>query len=169
MTARSWKAAALASACIIAGAGMTLAQGVGEPDAQRLEAARKLLEVTGTAKQFDSLVPKLVNQLVPDFQRRAPKHKKEVGEVLQQMTSKYAPKKSELVDRLARLYATRLSAEDLDALTRFFSEGAGQRYLTSVPDLVESSQRLGQSWGREIAEEIRRDAEAELKKRGAKL
>lgn len=139
------------------------------PDAARIEAARKLLDVTGTSKQFEVAMPRLLADLQRQLERRAPKHKKDVDEVMRALAGKYGSRTSGLVEKVAELYAGKLSAEDIEAVTRFFSEGAGQRYIAAVPDLVQGSQSLGETWGRAMGEEIRKEAETELRKRGIRM
>lgn len=134
-------------------------------DPARLAAARKLIELTGADKQLDGVVGKVMSLMQQQFERRAPKFKKEIGEVLAPLAEKYAAKKSELLDRVIAHYATTLSAEDLDAVTKFFSEGAGQRYIAAVPSLLDGTAAIAKEWGRTLGESIRRDAEPEFKKR----
>ena len=135
----------------------------------RLVAARKLMEVTGSAEKFEKVMTQVIAQLQPHLERRAPKHKKAIGEVMSKMAEKFAPRSSELTDQIAELYAKKLPAEDLEAIIKFFSEGAGQRYVKAIPSLVQDSTALGQKWGQTVGREIQRDAEAELKKRGIRL
>lgn len=134
-------------------------------DPARLAAARKLIELTGADKQLDGVVGKVMALMQQQFERRAPKFKKEIGEVLAPLAEKYAAKKSELLDKVIAHYATTLSAEDLDAVTKFFSDGAGQRYIAAVPALLDGTAAIAKEWGRTLGESIRRDAEPEFKKR----
>ncbi len=138
-------------------------------ESARLAAARKLMEITGSAEKFEKVTLQVIEQLQPHLERRAPKHKKAIGEVMSKMAEKFASRSSELTDQIAQLYAKKLPAEDLEAIIKFFSEGAGQRYVKAIPSLVQDSAALGQKWGQVIGREIQRDAEAELKKRGVRL
>lgn len=143
----------------------SVAETPAQPEAARLEAARKLMEATGATKELEQMVPKVMSLMQAQLERRAPKNKKEIGEILVTLGAKYDARKVELVDKVAAIYATTLTAEEIDAVTKFFSDGPGQRYIKAVPELVKGTQDAGREWGRKLAEDIRRDAEVELKKR----
>ena len=148
----------------------TKSAGAAPLEAARLAAARKLIEVTGSAEQYNKAMSQVIAQLTPHLERRASKkHKKAVGEVMSKMEEKFAKRSGELRDQIAQLYAKRLPAEDLEEIVKFFSDGAGQRYLKAIPSLVEETAAVGEKWGQTIGREIQRDAEAELKKRGIRL
>ncbi len=149
--------------------GSVRAETAATPDAARLAAARKLMEVTGATVALDQSIPRVFQLMQAQFERRAPKNKKEIGEVLVTLNAKYDARKGELVDKVAQIYATTLTAEEIEAVTKFFGDGPGQRYIKAVPELVTGAQEAGKEWGRKLAEDIRRDAEAELRKRKVPL
>jgi hypothetical protein len=160
----------LAALLLTMGAGaVAWAEPGAKPEAARLEAARRLMDATGATRELEQMVPKVMALMQAELERRAPKNKKEVGELLVTLGAKYDARKGELVDKVAQIYATTLSAEDLEAVTRFFSDGPGQRYIKAVPELIKGTQDAGREWSRKLAEDIRRDAEAELRKRKVPL
>jgi hypothetical protein len=167
--------AIVVAAVVIAGLSLALAvipsaaQKADGADPARLAAAKKLMDVTGAQKQFDTVMPQVLAQLQPFLEKKVPSHKKQVAEVMTLMADKFAAKRNELIDQIAGLYAKSLTAEDLEALTKFFSDGAGKRYIDAIPALVQGSVAMGQQWGRKIGEEIQKEAEAELKKRGVPI
>lgn len=134
-------------------------------DPARLAAARKLIELTGTDKQLEGALGKVVGLMQQQFERRAPKYKKEIAEVMAPLGEKYAAEKGAIIDKVIAHYATTLTAEDLDTVTAFFSNGSGQRYLAAVPALVDGTAAIAKAWGKSVGENLRRDVEAALKKR----
>jgi hypothetical protein len=135
-------------------------------DESRLAAARKLLEVTGAAKQFEGTVPAVLAQTQQLLEQRSPQQKKLIAEVMKDIGAKYDGRRSELLNQVAALYAKTLSAGDLEAIAQFFGDGPGKRYSEAVPALMQGSLAIGQQWGKQIGDEIRKEAEAEIKKRG---
>jgi uncharacterized protein len=138
-------------------------------DPARIAAARELMEVTGAAKQFDAVMPMMMQQFEPLFLKLAPGHEKEVKEVLAGLLSKFSERKSELFEKIASLYSEKMTAEDMKELAKFFSTGTGARFIQLQPSLVQGSMAIGQQWGQQLGREIDKEMRDELTKRGIKI
>jgi uncharacterized protein len=138
-------------------------------DPARIAAARQLMDVTGAAKQFDAVMPMMMQQFEPLFLRLAPGHEKEIKEVLAGLLSKFSERKSELFEKIAGLYSEKMTAEDMKDLAAFFSTGTGARFIQLQPVLVQGSMAIGQQWGQQLGREIDKEMREELAKRGIKI
>jgi len=77
------------------------------------------------------------------------------------------PKKfnaSEFLERIVPLYDKYYSLEDLRAVNEFYSSKAGQRILKTLPQIMQESMAIGETWGRELGERVVEDARAETLK-----
>src|SRR5262249_8237863 len=139
------------------------------PDPARLAAAREMMEVAGVARQFDELMPLLVQQLSQSFVAVAPEKAEEIRQIFAQLPAKFIDRKGELIEQVAALYAQALSVEELLAVSAFYKSPAGTKLLSVQPQIARQSLALGQRWGAQIGREIEQEARKELKKRGIEL
>lgn len=138
-------------------------------DAERLAAARELMEVVGSAKQFDAVMPLMTAQMTRAFVAMAPHAEKEIREVMGQMLKRFSVRKGELLDQIAGLFAEKLTPEEARELIRFYSTGVGAKFVAMQPELMQRSALLGQRWGESIGRELEAEVRRELKKRGINI
>jgi uncharacterized protein len=138
-------------------------------DAAQLAAAKVFLEATGQAKNFDAVLPMIMNQFVETIGKAAPGKSQIIKEAADALVPKFLARKQELFDQLALLYASQLSVEDMQAATTFFKSPAGKRFVDMQPQLMQQSMAIGQRWGQKLGAEIEVEMKQELKKRGIDL
>ena len=138
-------------------------------DPVRLAAAKELMEVAGSAKQFDVAVPLITQQLENAFVNLKPDHAAEIKDVFRMIPERFSQRKQELLDQIAALYAERLTTEDLQGIIAFYKSPIGAKFIQLQPELVQQSMALGQAWGRKIGQEIDQQVRKELKDRGISL
>ena len=86
-------------------------------------------------------------------------------EVWKRMEAKLDPK--ELIVLLIPLYDKYYTVEDLKAINGFYESSAGQKVLSTMPQLLQESMKIGKEWGeragkrvdKELAEELKRSKE----------
>ena len=139
------------------------------PDAERLAAARDLMQIAGVARQFDEVMPLLTRQLAESFIAVAPGKAGEIREVFSQLAVKFVDRKGELIDQIAAVYAEKLALEDLSSIVGFYKSPAGAKFIAVQSDIMRQSMLLGQRWGAQLGREIEQEAREELKKRGIPL
>ncbi len=62
------------------------------PDAARVAAAKEMMEVAGSARQFDELMPVIAAQMSQNYMRLLPEKSKEIAEVFQQIVPRFLAK-----------------------------------------------------------------------------
>ncbi|HZT47063.1 MAG TPA: DUF2059 domain-containing protein [Hyphomicrobiaceae bacterium] len=140
-----------------------------EPDPARIAAAKELMQAAGVARQFDEVMPLLTKQIADSFVVLAPDKSSEIREVFGQLAIKFVDRKGELIDKIAEVYAEKLTAEDISALTAFYKSPAGIKFIAVQPEIMRRSVMLGHRWGQALGREIDEEARRELKKRGVDL
>jgi hypothetical protein len=139
------------------------------PNAERVAAAKELMQIAGVAKQFDEVIPYMMRQLAQSFTAIAPDKATEIGEVLGQLTTKFVDRKGELIDEIAALYAERLTSEELAGLIAFYKSPIGMKFVAVQPEIMRQSIVAGQRWSARLGREIEEEARQALKKRGVEL
>ncbi|MBO0742726.1 MAG: DUF2059 domain-containing protein, partial [Hyphomicrobiaceae bacterium] len=131
--------------------------------------AKVLMQIAGVAKQFDEVMPYLMQQLAQSFTAIAPEKAAEIGEVFGQLATKFIGRKGELIDEIATLYAEKLTSQELAALIAFYKSPIGIKFVAVQPEITRQSMLAGQRWGARLGREIEEEARKELKKRGVDL
>ena len=146
--------------------GMSSAQ---TPDTTRIAAAKQMMEVAGTAAQFDQVMPLMSQQMSQAFKNLAPGSATEIDDVFRQLVPKFIERKGELLDQIATLYATEMTLDELNAIVAFYKSPVGAKFASVQPKILRDSMALGQRWGQKIGEELADEVRRELKKRGIDL
>lgn len=140
-----------------------------KPAEQSLVAARGLMLATGASKQFETVVPMMVKQLEPLLLQMAPGKDQEIKEIMGLMVERFSQRKSEMLEIIAGIYASKLTEPEMKDLTAFFSQGSGATFIAKQPDILTESMAAGQAWGQKIGLEIEEQIREEFKKRGIKI
>ena len=138
-------------------------------DPARFAAAKELLVVVGSAKQFDVVVPLITQQLENAFVNLKPDHSAEIKDVFRVIPEKFSQRKQELLDQVAALYAEKLTADEINDIIKFYKTPLGAKFVQLQPELVQQSMMLGQAWGRKIGQEIDQEVRKQLKDRGVPI
>jgi hypothetical protein len=159
---------ALLSAAALPGAlpGLALAQ---TADPERLAAAKALLDAAGTAKQFDTVVPLISQQIEAAFTQLKPEYAAQIKEAFGRIPEKFSARKQELLDQIAELYAQHLTAPELDEIAKFYKSPVGMKFVSLQATLAQQSMLLGRTWGQKIGQEIEQEIRENLKQKGIQL
>jgi hypothetical protein len=145
------------------------AQTAPDNDPETIAAAREMMAAAGATKQFDTVVPTLVEQMARMFIAQRPSQEKALREAFDAIAKRMSERKDELVDQIAELYAREFKREDLLELTRFFKSEIGRRFVEGQAKILPRSMALGQRWGARIGREVDLELRREMEKRGIPL
>ena len=159
----------LLAAALLALPVCTASQAQTTPDAARLSAAKEMMQAAGVARQFEEVMPLLMQQLLQSFVALAPDKAQEIRDVFSQLGGKFNDRKGELIEQIAILYAEQLTLEEFTAVIDFYRSPAGLKIISIQPQVMRQAMLLGQRWGAQLGREIEQEARRELKKRGIDL
>ncbi|MDX2309121.1 MAG: DUF2059 domain-containing protein [Hyphomicrobium sp.] len=131
--------------------------------------SKDLIAATGAAKQFEAVLPAMFAQMEPFFLQMAPGKETEVRDIMQRLLMRFAARKGEVLDEIAKIYAANLSVEDMTAMIAFFRSEPGKRFVERQPKITQESMIAGQRWGEKLGAEIEIEIRDEMKKRGIKI
>ena len=155
----------MAGVLVAAQTGPGHAQEATAPSAEKLAAARDVLEATGAMKKLDAVIEHLANQMRQSLLIKKPEQSKAIAQVIDDITVRFKPRKSELVDRIANVYARRLSLADLKAVSQFYRSEVGARFAALLPDITKEAWEAGQYWSANIGRDMEAAARLEFDKR----
>jgi len=161
-------AAALTFGCL-ALSGVAPAQGPAAPNAAAIAAAKELVALKGGATMFDPLVPGVIesakNSLVPTN----PQLQRPLNEVAAQLLKEYEPKRAEILNEVAKVYAQRFTEPELKEIVAFYKTPIGKKMITEEPIALDQSLRMAQNWATRFSDEVLERFRAEMKKKGYNL
>lgn len=135
-------------------------------DPERLAAARNLMQISGAARAFDTVIPLMMRQIKGLIKKQHSGRGALIDELFTRVEQRFSLRKQELIDQIAALYAREMTTSDMNDIAAFYSSGVGARFIALQPKLMRNSALLGQAWGRKIGQEIVTEVQAELRRRG---
>jgi hypothetical protein len=157
---------ARASAAALILAGFIGTAGAQQPVAAQVQVAREIVVASGASRSFDPIVPGILQQAVALYVQQNPDLQKQLLEAAQAIKPEFDKRLPELVDIIARIYASRFTEAELKEILAFYRSPIGKKYVATQPGVLEESFRLAQAWGNKLSEEIIARMRAEMKRRG---
>ena len=168
---------ARSSCAIILALGLAFAAHVGGADAQQpqqpsptaIATAKELITVKGATALWEPLVPGVIEQAKSVFIQANPTLIKELNEVAVKLRAEYAPRSAEVVNDVAKLYASRFTEQELKDTLAFYKSPLGRKLLTEEPSILDQSMRNAQSWADRLSQEVIGKIRTEMKRRGHEI
>jgi hypothetical protein len=114
----------------------------------------KLLRLTGMEK----LVEQMKTQMITNFKSTMPGVPPGFWDkIYAKMDGK------ELMEKIVPIYDKYYSVEDLRAVNAFYSSPAGQKIISTLPQVMHESVTVGQQWGQKVARDAMEELSAEKK------
>jgi hypothetical protein len=123
---------------------------------EKRKEVEKMLRLTGMEK----LVTQMEHQMISAFQKQIP-------DVSEDFWSRFEKKLDvrELIEKIIPVYDKYYTLEDLKAVNAFYESPAGQKILSTLPQVMQEAVKIGQEWGEQIGKQAAAEAEEESKKK----
>jgi hypothetical protein len=139
-------------------------------DAQRLEKARALIEVTGAAVLSQQMMEGVTRQLETVLLSQNPGREKDIHSLVQDhMRPALKDGIPELIQGFEALYASNFTVDEMDQLIAFYRTPIGRKSLQQMPQIIQQSMALGQAWAGKIMQRVEESFTSAAKQRGLKL
>ena len=123
-----------------------------QPSATALATAKELITVKGAAAIYRPVVPGVIEQAKGVFLRTNPMLGKDLNEVAGKLRAEYAPRGAEIVNEVAKLYASRFTEQELKDTLAFYKSPLGRKLLAEEPTILDQSMRNAQTWANRLSE-----------------
>jgi hypothetical protein len=134
-----------------------------------LATARELLQVKGATNMFDPLIAGIVESAKNNLLPMNPALFKELTEVAALLSKEFGPRRAEVIDEIARLYAQRFTEAELKQVIAFYKTPVGKKFVTDEPAIIDQGLTRAQAWSQKLSEEILGRFRVEMRKRGHDL
>ncbi len=136
---------------------------------EKLAVARQVVLASGMGRSFEPMVPQLEEQIPMVVNRTRPEFGKDVAAVLAQLRPEFDKKTGEMIDIAAKIYARRMSDDDLKATAAFFDSVAGRKYVAAQPLMLDELVLAMQAWTQETSTYMMKRVQQEMEKKGDKF
>ncbi|MFY9625295.1 MAG: DUF2059 domain-containing protein [Rhodoplanes sp.] len=140
-----------------------------KPSPAAIAAAKELLILKGGDLPFNPVVYNVIEKVKNVFVPTNPNLGKELNEVAAQLKKEYEPKRAELINDVARMYAERFSEQEIKTLITFYKSPLGRKMVTDEPKIIDQSLNHVENWGNELSDEVLSRFREEMKKKGHDL
>lgn len=140
-----------------------------EPSTAAVTLAREFIDLKGTSHMWDPIIPGVIEQATSVFLQTNPGLSKELNEVAQQLRAELLPRKAELSNEVARLYALRFTEPELKDALAFYRTPLGRKIIAEEPRVLDESYGRVQQWANKFSDEVMSRMRGEMKKRGHSL
>ena len=155
----------LALACLLV-VGTAAAQ---QPSPAAIAAARELISVEGGDRMFEGTLPGIIAQTEGMIMQMNPSLAKDLDEVGVQLMTEFAPRRAQLLNDIAVLYARRFTEQELKDAIAFYKSPLGRKLTAEKPAILDASADRATEWAKGLSEEIVKRFSQEMRKRGHNL
>jgi hypothetical protein len=125
--------------------------------------ADQLVQLSGTGRAFDELLPSIAQQAKNGFIKANPQMQLGIIEVVDRVAITLVSRRPELDDYLARVWASGFTNEEMQELIDFYSSDTGKKFSDVFPEVLAVQTAAAQEWGKSVSAELTRKVVAELR------
>lgn len=152
-----------AAALVMVAAGPVRAQDISQ---SHLAAALDAVASAQASRGFDLVLPALSEKVQNQLIRMRPDLHKEITDVVEAAALKLVPRRTDLDNDVARVWAKSFSEDELHAIADFFKSPAGKKYAELGPRVIAETLQTVQGWSDRVGAELLEKSREELKKQG---
>lgn len=140
-----------------------------QTSATAIATAKEIVAITGATTLFNPLISGVVEQAKLLFLQQNPALSKDLNEIAAKLRSDLAPRFQELVNDVAKNYATSFTEQELKDILAFYKTPAGRKLISDHTKVVDASLKFAQTWANTLSEQVIAKMRDELKKKGHAL
>lgn len=115
---------------------------------------------------FDGILPDVMQDTKMRLITLRPDLYQQISAAVESTASSLVPRRSDLDNNIAQIWAMNFTDDELKAINAFFSSPVGQKYKAIAPTVGMAIITAGQDWANKLSDEMYADSVAALKKQG---
>ncbi|HRF07272.1 MAG TPA: DUF2059 domain-containing protein [Xanthobacteraceae bacterium] len=136
------------------------------PSANQLKLARQVVDTSGAAKSFDSVIPQIFQQVYATYTQQNPDLSKEIAAVMQGLIPEFDKRKEEIAVIVSRAFAAKFSEAELNDILAFYNSPTGKKLVTEHSEILRDAFGKTQEWGGKLSQQLVDRLKDEMKKKG---
>ena len=118
-----------------------------EPSKSHLDAAKSAISSTGTSAPLDNILPIMAEQAKSQLISSRPDIAATISDVVDNATIALAPRRGDLENGVAAIYAKIFTEEELKLISEFYGSDTGKKLLAEAPIIERQIKQASQTWG----------------------
>lgn len=136
----------------------------------RLDAARRLMEVTGAMRMAGQIMDGLETQLIQIIASANPGKEALVRSLVSDLIMpEFRARVGELEQPILRIHADAFTGAEMEELIAFYATPLGRKVLAVTPQVSQQTFTLGAAWGQRVAQDAVAKHERAIRERGIQL
>jgi uncharacterized protein len=140
-----------------------------QPSAAAVTLAREVVIARGAGGMTEPLVRGVIETVKNSFVPTNPNLTRELNDVATALHKELDGKSSEVLEQMARAYATRFTEQELKDLLVFYKTPLGQKLLREEPSAIDDGLKRAQEWADTFADAVMTRMRTEMQKKGHQL
>lgn len=134
-----------------------------------LEAALEVLKSSPASRSYDDLLPAVADAVKSQLILQRPDLHKQISETVDTLVVTLVPRRSDLDNDLARVWAKGFTEDELVTIASFYSSPAGQKFSQIGPNVISEGYKVAEGWAVRVREELLEKSRLELQKEGVEF
>ena len=141
----------------------------GAPTAAQIALAKEIVVNSGVSRSFSIVIPQFLDQIGTRLTQTRPDLIKDLNVVMEQVKPEFDKRVDQMVDTAARLYAERMSEQELKDVSTFFSSASGKKYVEQQPLVLNALYVSMQRWQQQMSQDMMTRVREEMTKKGHQM
>jgi hypothetical protein len=124
------------------------------PSPEAMTAARNLVTTLKLSDQYKALLPGILLRIKPVVTQERPEIERDYDAMTPMAADAYTPHYNAMIDRIATVYASNFSVEEMREIDAFYRKPAGQKFLEKSPAIMQQATQVGEDGSRKAAEDL---------------
>jgi uncharacterized protein len=131
---------------------------------ERMALGMKIVELSGTTRIFDEVLPTIAEDSKKRFINANPQMQLGIIAVVDKIAVELVKRRPELDQYLARVWASGFTDEEMQAIIDFYSTDVGKKFSNALPQILAVQTAAAQQWGKSVGEELNLKVQDELRR-----
>lgn len=136
------------------------------PSAAQLKLARQVVDTSGAAKSFDSVIPQIFQQVYATYVQQNPDLSKEIAGVMQGLIPEFDKRREEIAVIVSQSFAEKFSEAELNDIIAFYNSPTGKKLVAQHTEILRDAFAKTQEWGGKLSQQLVTRLKEEMKKKG---
>jgi hypothetical protein len=140
-----------------------------QPSANAVLLAKEIITAKGANKMYEPVIVEVVDRTKGVLLQTNPMLSRDLNEIAARLKTEYAPRVGEILNEVAKMYASRFTEAELKDVLAFYKSAVGQKIIVQEPQILDQSIAFAEGWADKFSQEVAGKIRAEMKKKGHEL
>ena len=141
----------------------------GAPTAAQIALGKEIVVNSGVSRSFAIVIPQFLDQIGTRLTQTRPDLIKDLNVVMEQIKPEFDKRVETMIDAAGRLYAERMSEQELKDVAAFFKSASGVKYVEQQPLVLNALYVSMQRWQQQMSQDMMTRVREEMTKKGHQL